>query len=147
MSSLKLWFPMILLGVWTAIAGCEDDRAVADLGVGGDDTVGGTGEGGAPPITPAAGAAGTSGEGGAAGGAGFTCPSDIFAADGTACPASAEGAVCSDGGDNPCEFGQAIVCQDGKWWHQESFPAPCGGAGGGGAAGAAGAASGGVGGQ
>jgi hypothetical protein len=74
---------------------------------------------------------------------GDECPVDLFAAYGKAC--APEGKLCSDGSTDICQFGQAIVCIDGKWDRRESFPAPCGGMGGetaGGAAGAAGAAGG-----
>jgi hypothetical protein len=47
--------------------------------------------------------------------------------------------ICSDGGDDPCQFGQSIICFGGTWHQQEAFPAPCGGAGGQGAGGGGGA--------
>lgn len=144
--------PLVILGGWLVGAGCDDDRGVVDLGAGGDvaqpggaageagtggdeTTPGGAGgAGGAAAGGAAAGAGGAAaGAGGAAAGAGgeggaSQCPANILFADNTAC--STEGLRCSDGGNDPCQFGQSIVCQSGKWRRQEAFPAPCGGAGG-----------------
>jgi hypothetical protein len=130
MKALPLGLALVLLAGAVAV-GCEDDRGAADLGAGGD----GGAQGGAGGAQGGAGGA----QGGAAGGEGGApqCPSDLFAADGEECAAFGEGFICSDGTTDPCQFGQAIVCQGGKWERREAFPAPCGGAGG--AAGAGGA--------
>ena len=170
MLSLKVWFPLALVGACSLAAGCEDDRAVADLGPGGTAAGGAEGEdAGSPPAKggdgmggggtasggtagggiggddPGAGASDAGGTAGASGGAGGgaggetsgECPSNIFEAEGKAC--APDGLFCSDGAGDPCQFGQSIVCQNGKWLRQEAFPAPCGGAGG--TSGAGGAAS------
>jgi hypothetical protein len=142
MKTLGLALPVVMVMAWVVGAGCEDDRGAVDLGVGGEvaQPVGGSGAGETTGLGGAGGAAaGASGAGGAA-----ECPADIFSAEGKAC--SEEGMVCGDGADDPCQFGQSIVCQAGEWQHQEAFPAPCGGAGGqanGGASGAGGAGGGG----
>jgi hypothetical protein len=143
MKRLRLALPVVMMVAWAVGAGCEDDRGAVGIGAGGEITqpIGGSGAG----ETAALGGAG--GAGASAGGAGGAaeCPADIFAAEGKAC--SDEGMVCGDGADDPCQFGQSIVCQAGKWQHQEAFPAPCGGAGGqsnGGAGGAGGADAGGA---
>jgi hypothetical protein len=162
MKTLRLALPLVMMVGWAIGAGCEDDRGAVNIGAGGEvaqpggaggeaSDVAGAGAGGA--VGAAAGAGGAAagaggvaaGAGGAAAGAGgaggaTACPEDIDAAEGKAC--AVEDMVCGDGSDNPCQFGQAILCFAGKWQHQESFPAPCGGAGGqasGGAAGAGGA--------
>jgi hypothetical protein len=147
MAHTRAWFPLALVVAWGFAAGCEDDRGVVDIGAGGDTTepIGGSGAGetamlggSGGEITQPVGGSGAgetamAGAGGAAAGAGGAggaaeCPADIFAADGKAC--SEDGMICSDGAEDPCQFGQTIVCQAGKWHHQEAFPAPCGGAGG-----------------
>lgn len=163
MKTLQLGLPLVMVLGWAVGAGCDDDRGATDIGAGGEVAGGKAGSagaagkagGGGSETTPggagaggaAAGAGGVAaGAGGVAGGAGGEggiadgCPANIFAADGTAC--SGTPMYCSDGGTDPCQFGQSIVCQNGKWHHQEAFPMPCGGAGGqanGGAGGAGGA--------
>ena len=143
MSKLRMGLPLVILTGWLAAAGCDDDRGVVDIGAGGTagPSAGAAGETTAPGGADAGGAS----EGGASGATG--CPVNIFGAEGKAC--ATEGMVCGDGNDDPCQFGQSIVCRGGQWLHQEAFPAPCGGAGGeasggspGGAAGAGGAAGG-----
>ena len=147
MLKLRMGLPLVILMGWLVGAGCDDDRGVVDMGVGGTaaPSAGAAGEtattGGA-----AAGGASDANDGGAAGATG--CPADIFAAEGRAC--ATDGMVCGDGNDDPCQFGQSIACSGGKWQHQEAFPAPCGGAGGqpsGGGAGAGDAAGGAAGAQ
>lgn len=137
MSHLKAWLPMMLVTVIAIGVGCDDDRNVADVGVGGT-TSGGEGGSGND--------AGTGG-GGAGGAEPWSCPADLFAADGQSCPAAAEGMACSDGADDPCQFGHSLVCRAGKWFLQEAFPAPCGASGAAGSGGAGGAPAAGVGGQ
>ena len=169
MAQLKAWIPLVLLGAWGTMVGCDDDRAVTDLGTAGDTALGGGGAtggagddaGGEPIVTVGGGGVGgtespggrdgggAGGTAGATGGAGgdagaggtgpFECPSDIFALDGEPCPAAAEGMSCSDGLTDPCQFGHSATCEAGKWVLFEAFPAPCGGGGAGGAGGAAGA--------
>ena len=155
MNKVRMALPLVILGGWLVGAGCDDDRGVVDLRAGGDVAQPG-GAGGEPTVVAgaagadtvvaggggvAAGAGGVGGAGelGGAGGAGGAgkCPADIFDAEGTAC--APEGMICSDGADDPCQFGQSIVCLSGKWNRQEAFPAPCGGAGGQGGGGAGGA--------
>jgi hypothetical protein len=134
--------------VWLSATGCDDDRNLGDLGAGGfpDDAEGGSsGAGskgaGSPGVGGGDAVAGQSagGHGGAGGASANECPSDFFAADGTEC--SNEGQLCSDGANDPCEFGNSLRCLDGVWERQEAFPAPCGqgGAGGAGSADAGGA--------
>lgn len=159
MGHLRVWFPLVLVVGAGIVVGCDDDRGVVDIGGGGD----GAAQAGAPPHAAGesqggkasageasggsadaevnacganAGGAG-GGEGGAGGAPSLECPSDLFAANGTSCAGFAEGAICSDGSTDPCQFGQLIRCMNGKWQRQETFPAPCGdgGAGGGGGAG------------
>jgi hypothetical protein len=154
MKTLRFGLPLVIALGWGLGAGCDDDRGVVDLGAGGDMAQAGgaagetttAGAGAAGETTTLAGAGGAAaGAGGAAAGAGgdggaAQCPANIFGAEGKAC--APEGMICSDGADDPCQFGQSIVCVSGKWQHQEAFPAPCGGAGGqasGGAGGAGGA--------
>jgi hypothetical protein len=151
MTKLGMALPLVILGAWLVGTGCDDDRGVVDLGAGGDlaQPGGGAGAGGDETTPGGVGAGGAAaGAGGAAAGAGGAlagaggdggevgCPADIFDAEGKAC--APEGMLCSDGADDPCQFGQSIVCVDGKWHHQEAFPAPCGGAGGQGGGGAGG---------
>jgi hypothetical protein len=139
MKKVRIAFPLVVLSAWLVGAGCDDDRGVVDLGAGGDvaqpgGAAGHAGAGG-DEATPG-GAGGAAAGGGGAGGAN-ECPADIFGAEGRAC--APDGMICSDGADDPCQFGQSIVCVSGKWQHQEAFPAPCGGAGGQGSGGAGGA--------
>jgi hypothetical protein len=95
--------------------------------------------------TESGGTTGGSGEGGSGnlGGAGAAreCPADLFTAEGEDCSDFVEGSTCSDGGTDPCEFGNSIVCTGGVWERREAFPAPCGGAGAGGAGGQGGEAT------
>ncbi|HYQ18457.1 MAG TPA: hypothetical protein VEQ58_21925, partial [Polyangiaceae bacterium] len=112
MGQLKLWVPVVLLGTWGLVVGCDDDRAVTDLGTAGDNALGGggaetggggaggepvVGHGGYADLTPAGtGGGGVGGEGanggvgGGEGGAGgaepFVCPLTIGDLDATACP-------------------------------------------------------------
>jgi hypothetical protein len=154
MTKVRMALPLAILGGWLVGAGCDDDRGVVDLGAGGDVAqpggAAGTAGAGGDETTPGGAGAGAGGAaGGAAAGAGgaaageggaggaLECPANIFAADGKAC--ASEGMFCSDGGDDPCQFGQSIVCRSGKWRRQEAFPAPCGGAGGAGGQGGGGA--------
>jgi hypothetical protein len=148
MTKVRIALPLLVLGGWVVGAGCDDDRGAVDLGAGGDvaQPGGAAGNAGASgDETMPGGAGGSAASGAAAGVGGATageggageCPANIFTADGKAC--AAEGTTCSDGGDDPCQFGQSIVCQSGKWSRQEAFPAPCGGAGGQGSGGAGGA--------
>lgn len=152
MAKLTWSIPVLFVGAWMLTVGCDDDRGVVDIGAGGD-YVGTAGNDAAGESGNHAGSGGTGGvdhAGGAGGSADAACPSDIFAADGTSCAGYANGMICGDGADDPCQFGQSIICLAGKWQHQEAFPAPCGDGGAGGAAGAgggAGAENGGVGGQ
>jgi hypothetical protein len=133
MRSFQVGLPLVMFAGWLVAAGCEADIGAVDIGAGGTAFFAGApnaGDGGKE-------AGGNGGAGGAA-----ECPGTIFGLDGEPC--TVPGMVCSDGADDPCSFGHAIVCIDGKWEDQESFPAPCGGAGGapgaGGAADAGGAA-------
>lgn len=48
---------------------------------------------------------------------------DPFPTDGQAC--SIEGASCSTGCQNVCEFCNVVVCEDGVWGNIEVFPLPC----------------------
>jgi hypothetical protein len=161
MGHLRVWFSLVLV-VGAAIAvGCDDDRGVVDIGAGGDgaaqagatsnaagETTGGKasageGTGGSAGAQVDVGVCGASWAGGGAGGEGggtltLECPSDLFAADGTSCAGFAEGAICSDGASDPCQFGQSIRCVSGKWQRQEAFPAPCGDGGAGGNGGSGG---------
>lgn len=93
-------------------AGAPDQGGTTDQG----------GEGGAPR--------GQGGQGGEGGTNTPECPSNLFGADGQDCTAFGDGFVCSDGGTDPCQFGNSIVCTFGVWERREAFPAPCGGAGG-----------------
>src|SRR4051812_44879473 len=156
MKTLRLGLSLVVgLGCLVG-AGCDDDRGVVDIGSGGSDVGqpgGAAGEttstGGAGAEATAGGGGAAAGEGGAAAGAGGAaagaggdggaaeCPADIFGAEGKAC--TPQGMICSDGGGDPCQFGQSIICVSGKWQHQEAFPAPCGGAGGQASGGAGGA--------
>ena len=147
--------PLVILGGWLVGAGCDDDRGLVSLGAGGDVaqpgsaggsagadgdemTLGAAGADGAAAGAGGVGAGGaTAGVGGAGAGGEGECPANISVADGEAC--APDGKICSDAGEDPCQFGQSIVCQSGKWWRQEAFPAPCGGAGGQGSRGAGGA--------
>ena len=91
--------------------GCGSDT-------GNQGAAGGRAQAGAPEST-----AGESGQGGE--NVTPSCPSNIVAADGESCAEFSEGFECSDGGTNPCQFGNAIVCVNGVWQRRESFPAPC----------------------
>ena len=74
------------------------------------------------------------------GGCDDSCLPGITSA-GDSCSDTEEGSECElDQVDDPCQFGHLLICENGKWFDQESFPAPCpeGGAGGGGAGGARG---------
>lgn len=95
--------------------GCGSDA-------GSQSATGGQAQAGSPEST-----AGESGQGG--GSITLSCPSNIVAADGESCAEFPEGFKCSDGGTNPCQFGNAIVCVNGVWQRRESFPAPCAGDG------------------
>ena len=141
MTTLAWALPLVLVGTWVAATGCDDTRPVGDLPADGGEpgATGGSGtSGGEPSATGGSGIAGGAGEGGGSGAP--ECPADLFTAEGEDCEAFGEGFICSDGGTDPCEFGNSIRCVAGIWERQEAFPAPCGGAGGGGAGGASGGA-------
>lgn len=143
-----------LVAMLGAVVGCEDDRAIGDLGAGG---VPGNGKGGAVGVagspdanggsesTPGGQPNGGMSAGGVGGADSSECPTDFFEADGTPC--STEGQLCSDGADDPCGFGNSLICFGGEWQRQEAFPSPCGGAGSGGAGGADAGGAGGAGGN
>jgi hypothetical protein len=149
MAKLAWSIPVLFVGAWVLTVGCDDDRGVVDIGAGGDyvGTAGSDAAGESGNHAGTGGAGGGDHAGGAGGAVDAACPSDISAAEGTSCAAYANGMICSDGADDPCQFGQSIVCVAGKWQRQEAFPAPCGGAGGAAGGGGAGAENGGVGGQ
>jgi hypothetical protein len=115
-----------------AVGACGDSDDSDERSAGGSAGTGGAaGNGGTAGKGGTGGAAGSLSPGGAGGEAGSdaeACPSDFFAADGTLC--RTEGKICSDGGSEPCQFGNSLRCLNGEWEWQESFPAPCGGAGG-----------------
>jgi len=145
MKTLHFALPMVVVAAWLAGSGCDDNRPVSDLPVGGEG-LGGPAGGGEPPVSGDSGGAdspGSAGQGGAQGGASAAseCPADLFSAEGEDCGAFAEGFTCSDGGTDPCEFGNSIVCTGGVWERREAFPAPCGGASAGGATGQGGEAT------
>jgi len=113
----------VLSTVWALTWSCEQNdgcapAVLADAG-GGAESLDAGGQGGA---------GGLAGDEGIAGAP--ECPASIVVLDGEDCSVFGEGFECSDGGTNPCEFGNAIVCVDGKWERRESYPAPCGGASG-----------------
>ena len=41
-----------------------------------------------------------------------------------------QGTRCAEANQDPCNFGQSLICMGGEWQAQEALPAPCGGAGG-----------------
>ena len=136
---LKALVLAFMVSATFAVACSSDDDD--DGNVGGSTGKGGSGASAGHAGAPG-GAAGKAGSGAAggrggnagAGGTGDGCPAFIFGAEGDPC--SPEGKICGDGANDPCEFGNAIVCTDGVWERQEAFPDPnCGGQGGGGAAG------------
>jgi len=114
----------------------DDDKQPAanggsNAGRGGTNDAGKGGRGGSGGST--AGSAGQTDVGGAGGGDGDACPANLLAAEGTSC--DEEDKWCSDGGDDPCQFGNSLKCQGGEWVRYEAFPDPScgeGGAGGGG---------------
>jgi hypothetical protein len=127
-----VWILLLGIAFWS-LTSCDSDEG--DAG----DGSGAAGRGGASDMLAGEAGLGTAGGGvggatggASAGGAGgaLECPQDITLAEGEDCRSFAEGFECSDGGTNPCEFGNAIVCVDGVWERRESFPAPCGGAAG-----------------
>jgi hypothetical protein len=131
MTHQYVWVLLLGAGSWS-LTSCDSDDAE-------DGGAAAAGGGGAPePLGGEAGmATAGGGAGGAPGGAGMggdggapECPQNISLAEGQDCSGFAEGFECSDGGNNPCEFGNAIACVDGIWERRESFPAPCGGAAG-----------------
>ena len=115
MKILPTVFAVVAIGTLVC-SGCDSDGKDRDA-------TGGQSQAGAAEVT-----AGESGQGGAHVTPG--CPNNIVFAAGTSCADYPEGFECSDGGTNPCEFGNAIVCINQVWERRESFPAPCAGAGG-----------------
>ena len=134
MKTLRLALPLVLSAMCFAGPGCDDTRPVVSVPVGGEGNS--AGEPAATGGSDGPGAAGAATAQGGAGGATVAeCPADLFAADGEDCSEFAEGFICSDGGNDPCQFGNSIRCSGGVWERQEAFPAPCGGASAGGAGG------------
>ena len=131
---MRLWRVSVgvLFTAVTSMGGCESDSngppagGAATAGQGGAALAG---EGGVGSDAAGAGVGGqqTAGQGGEGTPA---CPLVLADEEGKDCRAFGEGFECTDGGTDPCEFGNAIVCTGGAWERRESFPAPCGGASG-----------------
>ncbi len=53
----------------------------------------------------------------------FPCDPENLPPEGSAC--TMEGEFCSAGCDNPCEFCNVLVCEEGAWQNMEVFPGEC----------------------
>jgi hypothetical protein len=134
MKRFGAWLVVGSVACALAAGACSDSDDGDEPGSGG--SAGMSGSGGKGGSGGSAGSVSSGGAGGEAGGGAEACPTDFFEADGTPC--ENEGKECSDGGTDPCEFGNSIRCTNGSWEWEEAIPAPCGGAGGQGGANAGG---------
>ena len=126
----------LVLGV-VGLGAChsDDEEKQADAGSGGTSNNGKGGKSGRGGSGGSqAGSTGQGEQGGAAGSGSDGCPAILITAAGKSC--EEENLWCSDGGDDPCQFGNSIRCIGGVWVRFEAFPDPnCGGGGAGGGGG------------